>query len=246
MKIVVVGGVAAGMSCAARARRLDGFAEIVVFERANHVSFANCGLPYHIGEVIKDRSRLLLQTPESLDESLAIDVRTAVEVTDIEPGSKTVRVRDLRTGQESVEFYDTLALCPGASPVTPPLPGVDHPDIHVLRRIGDMDVIKAAVDGRGVSGRPPISHAVVIGAGYIGLEMAENLHERGVQVVVVEMADQIIPPLDRELTTTMESYIRAHGVELQLGTQAAAFSQSPGGRLRHRCLRQPDRTPLSR
>jgi len=232
MKIVVVGGVAAGMSCAARARRLDEFAEIVVFERANHVSFANCGLPYHIGEVIKDRSRLLLQTPESLDESLAIDVRTAVEVTDIEPGSKTVRVRDLRTGQESVESYDSLALCPGASPVTPPLPGVDHPDIHVLRRIGDMDVIKAAVDGRGVSGRPPITHAVVIGAGYIGLEMAENLHERGVQVVVVEMADQIIPPLDRELTTTMESYIRAHGVELQLGTQAAAFSQSPGGRLR--------------
>ena len=232
MKIVVVGGVAAGMSCAARARRLDEFAEIVVFERANHVSFANCGLPYHIGEVIKDRSRLLLQTPESLDESLAIDVRTAVEVTDIEPGSKTVRVRDLRTGQESVESYDSLALCPGASPVTPPLPGVDHPDIHVLRRIGDMDVIKAAVDGRGGSGRPPITHAVVIGAGYIGLEMAENLHERGVQVVVVEMADQIIPPLDRELTTTMESYIRAHGVELQLGTQAAAFSQSPGGRLR--------------
>lgn len=232
MKIVVVGGVAAGMSCAARARRLDEFAEIVVFERANHVSFANCGLPYHIGEVIKDRGRLLLQTPESLDESLAIDVRTAVEVTDIDSVSKTVRVRDLRTGQESVESYDSLALCPGASPVTPPLPGVDDPDIHVLRRIGDMDVIKAAVDGRGPSGRPPITHAVVIGAGYIGLEMAENLHERGVQVVVVEMADQIIPPLDRELTTTMESYIRAHGVELQLGTQAAAFSHSPGGRLR--------------
>jgi len=159
MKIVVVGGVAAGMSCAARARRLDEFAEIVVFERANHVSFANCGLPYHIGQVIKDRSRLLLQTPESLDESLAIDVRTAVEVTDIEPGSKTVRVRDLRTGQESVESYDSLALCPGASPVTPPLPGVDHPDIHVLRRIGDMDVIKAAVDGRGVSGRPAVEPA---------------------------------------------------------------------------------------
>ncbi len=232
MKIVVVGGVAAGMSCAARARRLDEFAEIVVLERANHVSFANCGLPYHIGEVIKDRGRLLLQTPESLHESLAIDVRTAVEVTGIEPGSKTVRIRYLSTGEESVESYDSLALCPGASPVTPPLPGVDHPDIHVLRRIGDMDVIKAAVDGRGASGRPPITHAVVIGAGYIGLEMAENLHQRGVQVVVVEMAEQIIPPLDRELTTTMESYIRAHGVELQLGTQAAAFSRSPGGRLR--------------
>ncbi len=232
MKIVVVGGVAAGMSCAARARRLDEFADIVVFERAQHVSFANCGLPYHIGEVIKDRSRLLLQTPESLHESLAIDVRNATEVLGIHPESKTVTVRDLDTGREYEEPYDKLALCPGAAPVTPPLPGVDHPDIHVLRRIGDMDVIKAAVDGRGPSGRPPIKHAVVIGAGYIGLEMAENLHERGVQVVVVEMADQIIPPLDRELTTTMESYVRAHGIILQLGTQAAAFSQAPNGRLR--------------
>ena len=224
MKIVVVGGVAAGMSCAARARRLDEFAEIVVFERANHVSFANCGLPYHIGEVIKDRSRLLLQTPQSLHESLAIDVRIATEVLAIDPDRKSVTVRDLDSGREYEEPYEQLALCPGASPITPPLPGVDHPDIHVLRRIGDMDVIKAAVDGRSASGRPPITHAVVIGAGYIGLEMAENLHERGVQVVVVEMADQIMPPLDRELTTTMESYIRAHGVELRLGTQAAALA----------------------
>ncbi|ACV78926.1 FAD-dependent oxidoreductase [Nakamurella multipartita] len=232
MKIVVVGGVAAGMSCAARARRLDESAEIVVFERANHVSFANCGLPYHIGEVIKDRSRLLLQTPQSLHESLAIDVRIATEVLAIRPDRKSVTVRDLDSGREYEEPYEQLALCPGASPITPPLPGVDHPDIHVLRRIGDMDVIKAAVDGRSASGRPPITHGVVIGAGYIGLEMAENLHERGVQVVVVEMADQIMPPLDRELTTTMESYIRAHGVELRLGTQAAAFSRSPGGWLR--------------
>src|SRR5664279_3385549 len=129
MKIVVVGGVAAGMSCAARARRLDEFAEIVVFERANHVSFANCGLPYHIGEVIKDRSRLLLQTPESLDESLAIDVRTAVEVTDIEPGSKSVRVRDLRSGQESVESYGTERLAQGR----PAAPGEEHPGPRVLR-----------------------------------------------------------------------------------------------------------------
>lgn len=232
MKIVVVGGVAAGMSCAARARRLDEFAEIVVFERANHVSFANCGLPYHIGEVIEDRSRLLLQTPESLHESLAIDVRNATEVLAIDPGGRTVTVRDLESGREYREPYDQLALCPGATPITPPLPGVDHPDIHVLRRIGDMDVIKAAVDGRGASGRPPITHAVVIGAGYIGLEMAENLHERGVQVVVVELADQIMPPLDRELTTTMERYIRAHGIELRLSTRAAGFDRSPGGRLR--------------
>jgi NADPH-dependent 2,4-dienoyl-CoA reductase/sulfur reductase-like enzyme/peroxiredoxin family protein/rhodanese-related sulfurtransferase/TusA-related sulfurtransferase len=230
MKLVVVGGVAAGMSCAARARRLDEFADIVVLERAHHVSFANCGLPYHIGDVISDRDRLLLQTPQSLDESLALDVRTGHEVTSIDVEAKTVSVRNVDTGEELTEAYDTLALCPGASPFVPPLPGVDHPDIHVLRRIGDMDSIKALVDGS--NGRPPAKHAVVIGAGYIGLEVAENFHHRGVQTVIVEMADQIIPPLDRELTTQMESYVRAFGITLQLGTQAVAFGETPEGRLR--------------
>lgn len=230
MKLVVVGGVAAGMSCAARARRLDESAEIVVFERAHHVSFANCGLPYHIGDVIADRDRLLLQTPGSLKESLALDVRTGHEVIALDAPTKTVTVRDLDTGQESTESYDKLALCPGAAPFVPPLPGVDHPNIHVLRRIGDMDAIKALVDGS--NGDQPATHAVVIGAGYIGLEVAENLHHRGIETVIVEMAEQIIPPLDRELTTQMESYIRAHGITLQLGTQAAAFSQAPNGRLR--------------
>jgi NADPH-dependent 2,4-dienoyl-CoA reductase/sulfur reductase-like enzyme/peroxiredoxin family protein/rhodanese-related sulfurtransferase/TusA-related sulfurtransferase len=230
MKLVVVGGVAAGMSCAARTRRLDEFADIVVFERAHHVSFANCGLPYHIGDVISDRDRLLLQTPQSLDESLALDVRTGQEVTSIDVEAKTVSVRDVDTGEELTEAYDKLALCPGASPFVPPLPGVDHPDIHVLRRIGDMDSIKALVDGS--NGRPPAKHAVVIGAGYIGLEVAENFHHRGVQTVIVEMADQIIPPLDRELTTQMESYVRAFGITLQLGTQAVAFGETPEGRLR--------------
>lgn len=230
MKIVVVGGVAAGMSCAARARRLDEFAEIVVFERARHVSFANCGLPYHIGEVIADRDRLLLQTPESLHESLALDVRTAHEVVGLDATAKTVTVRNVDTGDEIVESYDAVALCPGAAPFVPPLPGVDHPRIHVLRRVGDMDAIKALVDG--TESRPPATHAVVIGAGYIGLEVAENLHHRGVQTVIVEMADQIIPPLDRELTTQMEGYIRQHGIELQLGTTAAAFGETPDGRVR--------------
>jgi len=230
MKLVVIGGVAAGMSCAARARRLDDFAEIVVLERAQHVSFANCGLPYHVGEVIKDRDRLLLQTPASLRDSLALDVRTGNEAVRIDPEAKSVLVRHLDTGEEYTESYDALALCPGASPVVPPLPGVDHPDIHVLRRIGDMDAIKSAVDG--TAGRPGARHAVVIGAGYIGLELAENLHHRGVETVIVEMSDQIMPPLDRELTTQMESYIRSYGITLHLGTRAAAFSQSTDGRLR--------------
>lgn len=233
MKIVVVGGVAAGMSIAARARRLDEFADIVVFERGHHVSFANCGLPYHIGEVITERSRLMLQTPESLHESLDIDVRVGVEVLSIDRVAKTVRARDLDSGEEYDEPYDKLALAPGAHPVRPNLPGIDLPQIHVLRRIGDMDLIKAAVDGDGSKKRTGgIAHAVVIGAGYVGLEMAENLHERGVSVEIVEMADQIMPPLDRELTTTMENYLEAHGIPLHLKTAAAAFTQRPDGRVR--------------
>jgi len=233
MKIVVVGGVAAGMSIAARARRLDEFAEIVVFERGHHVSFANCGLPYHIGGVITERDRLLLQTPQSLRESLDIDVRIAVDVLSIDRAAKTVRVRERDTGTEYDEAYDKLALAPGAQPVRPPLPGIDLPAVHVLRGIGDMDVIKAAVDGAGGKDRAGgIAHAVIIGAGYIGLEMAENLHERGVAVEVVEMADQIMPPLDRELTTAVENYLRDRGIGLHLGTSAAAFAAGPGARVR--------------
>jgi NADPH-dependent 2,4-dienoyl-CoA reductase/sulfur reductase-like enzyme/peroxiredoxin family protein/rhodanese-related sulfurtransferase/TusA-related sulfurtransferase len=233
MKIVVVGGVAAGMSAAARARRLDEFAEIVVLERGHHVSFANCGLPYHLGEAITDRSRLLVQTPASLREQLDIDVRVGVEVVSIDRDAKSVRARDVDSGAEYDEPYDKLVLTPGAEPVRPQLPGIDLPAIHVLRRIGDMDVIKAAVDGAGGKDRAGgVTHAVVIGAGYIGLEMAENLYERGVRVEVVEMADQIMPPLDRELTTTVENYLRAHDITLHLSTAATAFAERPDGRVR--------------
>ena len=233
MKIVVVGGVAAGMSAAARVRRLDEFAEIVVLERGHHVSFANCGLPYHIGEVITDRSRLLVQTPVSLREQLDIDVRVGVEALSIDRAAKSVRARDVDSGVEYDEPYDKLILTPGAEPVRPQLPGIDLPAIQVLRRIGDMDVIKATIDGAGGKDRKGgVKHAVVIGAGYIGLEMAENLHERGVSVEVVEMADQIMPPLDRELTTTVENYLRAHDIALHLRTAAAAFAERPDGRVR--------------
>ena len=232
MKIVVVGGVAAGASLAARARRLDEQAEIIVLERGHHVSFANCGLPYHIGEVIADRSRLLLQTPESLRESLDIDVRVGNDVIAIDRKKRTVTVRELATGREYTESYDALALCAGAEPIRPPLPGIDLPGIHVLRRIGDMDVIKAEFDAAlNAAANPSDVHCVVIGAGYIGLEMAENLRHRGATVDVVEMADQILPPLDHEISVPVERHLRSRGVGLHLSTAAAAFTARVGGGL---------------
>ena len=234
MKLVVVGGVAAGASTAARARRLDESAEIIVFERGHHVSFANCGLPYHVGEVIADRDRLLLQTPQSLRDSLNIDVRIGTEVTAIDPATRTVSVREVDTGAEYTETYDALALCPGAAPVRPPLAGIDHPAIEVLRRIGDMDRIKARLDtalaAHKAARRDPV-RAVVIGAGYIGLEMAENLHHRGVAVDVVERADQILPPVDREISVPVEQHLRSRGIHVHLSTTAAAFAPLPEDRV---------------
>lgn len=228
MKLVVIGGVAAGMSTAARARRLDESAEIVVLERSHHVSFANCGLPYHIGGVIKERDRLLLQTPSSLRESLNLDVRTAHEVLSIDPSAKTLQVKNLETGQEYSENYDKLAYCPGAEAMRPPIAGLDLPGVHVLRRIGDMDQIKKRVDfelEEFVAGRRGEVKAVVVGAGYIGLEMAENLAHIGVKVTVVELSDQILPPIDKEMSIPVENHLRSHGIKLHLSTAAAAISQ---------------------
>jgi NADPH-dependent 2,4-dienoyl-CoA reductase/sulfur reductase-like enzyme/rhodanese-related sulfurtransferase len=231
VRIVIVGGVAAGMSTAARARRLDESAEIVVLERDAFVSFANCGLPYHIGEVIEDRDRLLLQTPASLKASLDLDVRTGTEVVAIDPEARTVRTREVASGAEQELGYDRLVLCPGAVPVTPPLPGIDDPRVHVLRRMEDMDAIKARVDAVGTDGLPEVAHAVVIGGGYIGLEMAENLRHRGREVTLVELADQLMPPLDRELTSAMEAHLRTNGVTLHLGVGASGFAPTDDGRL---------------
>lgn len=233
MKIVVVGGVAGGASVAARARRLDETAEIIVFERGHHVSFANCGLPYHIGGVITDRSRLLLQNPDSLRESLDLDVRLASEVMSIDRTNKTVTVRNVDTNDEYVESYDALALCPGADALRPPMPGIDLPDVHVLRRVGDMDAIKADLDALLASAhdRKTRVNVAVIGAGYIGLEMAENLVHRGATVEVVELANQILPPLDREMSIPVEHHMRSRGVVVHLSTKAAAFTPRDGGGL---------------
>lgn len=227
MKLVVVGGVAAGMSTAARARRLDEFAEIVVFEKSHHVSFANCGLPYHIGDVITDRSRLLLQTPDSLRESLDLDVRTSTEVLEIDRAGKRLRVKNLLSGEEYFETYEALALCLGAEPLRPPLPGIDLPGIHSLRRIGDMDAIRSqietALEASAKTGKKAV--AVVVGGGYIGVEMAENLSKRGFAVHLVEMADQILPPLDREMSIPVQQHMQSRGISLHLATAVAAFSQ---------------------
>lgn len=222
MKIVVIGGVAAGMSAAARSRRLSESAEIVVLERSRHVSFANCGLPYHIGGDIEDREQLVLQTPQTLAESLNLDVRIGHEVVAIDTADKTIKVRELDTGLQYFEAYDKLVLSPGAKPLRPDLPGIAHPQIFTLRNIEDMDVIKAEVD-RGAT------RAVIIGAGYIGIEMAENLRQRKMEVALVELAEQILPAsLDLEMARDMQYHLQYHGVELKLGTAASRFEDQDG------------------
>jgi NADPH-dependent 2,4-dienoyl-CoA reductase/sulfur reductase-like enzyme/rhodanese-related sulfurtransferase len=221
MKIVVVGGVAGGASAAARARRLSEEAEIVVLERDHYVSFANCGLPYHIGGTIKKREKLLLQTPQSLKESLNIDVRVGHEVVEVDRANKQVSVVELDSGRRYTEGYDKLVLCPGAEAMRPPIPGIDHPKIFVLRNIPDMDAIKAAVDGGA-------QNAVVVGGGFIGIEVAEAFRERGLTVDLVELQKQIMPPIDPEMACDLAYHMESHGVSLHLGTGADAFEDAAG------------------
>ncbi len=221
MKIVVVGGVAGGASAAARARRLSEEAEIVVLERDHYVSFANCGLPYHIGGTIKEREKLLLQTPKSLKESLNIDVRVGHEVVEVDRANKQVAVVELDSGRRYTEQYDKLVLCSGADAMRPPIPGIDHPKIFVLRNIPDMDAIKAEVDGGARS-------AVVVGGGFIGIEVAEAFRERGVTVDLVELQQQLMPPIDPEMAHDLAYHMESHGISVHLGTGAEAFVDAAG------------------
>ena len=214
MKVVIVGGVAGGMSAATRLRRLNEDAQIVVFERGAHVSFANCGLPYYAGGVIGEREALLLQTPESLAARFELDVRVRTEVTSIDPDARTVTVRDLVTGVEAVETYDELVLSPGASPIVPDLPGVDR--ALVLRDVEDVDRLVAALDSTARS-------AVIVGAGFIGIELAENLRRRDLDVTVVELADQVLAPLDPEMAAPVADELRSNGVRIELGTQVTSI-----------------------
>ena len=223
MKTVIVGGVAAGASTGARLRRLDESAEIVILERDHYVSFANCGLPYHIGREIPDRASLLLQTPESLAKSLALDVRTGQEVVRIDPDAKEVEVRDEKHGRTYRESYDKLVLCLGAEPIRPPIPGADDPRVDVLRNIPDMDHIISHLD-RGASS------AVVVGGSYIGLELTEAFRARGLRTTVVERTERLMPWLDPEMTRILDYHVGTHDVDLRLGTSANAVRRIAGDR----------------
>lgn len=222
MKLIIVGGVAGGASGAARARRLSEEAEIIMVERGPDVSFANCGLPYYIGGEITDRSKLLVVTPAKLRSRFNLDVRVRSSVESIDRSAKTLRIRDLATGREYNESYDKLILAPGAAPLRPPIPGIDLPGIFTLRNMQDMDRIKAALDQR-------VQHAVVVGAGFIGLELVENLVRQGIATTLVELQDQVLPPFDKEMTAPLAEALTAHGVTLLLGDSAEAFEQTAEG-----------------
>ena len=220
-KIVVIGGVAAGASFAARARRLDETAQITLIERGPDVSFANCGLPYHIGGEIPEREALAVQTPKSLHALLNLDVRTQCEAIRIDRPGKRVEVRHLATGQQEWLNYDVLMLAPGASPLRPPLPGIDNPRIFTLRSLQDMDRIATAAQ--------PGLRAAIIGAGFIGLEMAEQLHRKGLRVQLVELQNQVIPPLDAPMTALLESELRRNDIDLHLGDGIQRFEGASDG-----------------
>ena len=219
-RIVIIGGVAGGMSAATRSRRLDPDASIIVLERSSYVSYANCGLPYFVGGVIAAQSDLLLQTPESLHARFRLDVRVQSEVIGIDRGAKTLTVRDLATGETYDLEYDYLVLSPGAQPVVPPLPGIEL--ALTLRTVEDVTRIADAV------ARKP-NHAVVIGGGFIGVETAENLIHKGIPTTLVEARDQVLAPLDPEMALPVADELRRHGVDLRLGVGLSSIQESADG-----------------
>ncbi|MGG3307568.1 CoA-disulfide reductase [Paenibacillus lautus] len=217
-KIVIVGGVAGGASAAARLRRLDESSTIILVERGEYISFANCGLPYYIGETIQDRNKLMVQTVPGLSSRYQLDIRNLSEVTSIQRDEKMVTIKNLKTGETYTESYDYLILSPGAKPIVPDIPGLSESrNVFTLRNIPDTDRIKQFVD----SDNP--KEAVVVGGGFIGLEMAENLADRGIQVTVIEMANQVMAPLDYEMAAIVHSHLKEKGVRLILEDGVRAF-----------------------
>ena len=223
MKYIIIGAVAGGASTAARLRRNDEHAEIVIFEKGEYISYANCGLPYYIGNVITNRNALFVITAASFNKRFNIDVRTLTEVTAINRSTKTVSARNQTTGEQYEESYDKLILSPGAEPVRPPLPGITSKGIFTLRNVADTDYIKTYVQ------QEQVKKAVVIGAGFIGLEMAENLHSLGLDVSIIEMADQVLTPVDFPIAAILQQHIRSKGVHLHLSTAVSGFEQTESG-----------------
>jgi len=221
-KVLIIGGVAGGATTAARLRRLDESLEIIMFERGEYISYANCGLPYHIGNVIKEREALLLQTPEAMKSKFDIDVRVNNEVVSIDRDKKTVRVKKVKTGEEYEESYDVLVISTGSSPLKPPIPGIDGPGIHTLWTVPDTDRIK-----KFVAEQKP-KRAAVIGGGFIGLEMAENLHAAGCEVTVVEMMSQVMAPIDFEMAQLVHENMKMNHVHLELNNGVKQFDHKDG------------------
>jgi len=223
MKLIIVGGVAGGASAAARARRLNESAEITIFERGEHISFANCGMPYHIGGTITDRSKLLVQTPQAMKARFNIDVRTRSEVVSIDRQAKEVLVHDLAANREYRQQYDKLILSPGAEPIKPNIPGINSRNVFTLRSLADMDSIINAVEAN-LTGR-----ALIVGGGYIGLEMAEALRQKKIDVTIVEMSSQVFGPIDPEMASPVAAQLRMHGVDLRLSTSASSIEETGQG-----------------
>jgi len=223
LKYLIVGGVAGGATTVARLRRLDEKAQIILFERGEHISYANCGLPYYIGEEIKERENLFVETPQQFAQKFNVDVRNFNNVLAIDPQAKTVEVKNLLTGETYREGYDKLVLSPGAEPVRPPIPGVDLEGIYTLRNVEDTDAIKRFVDEQ----KP--KRAVIVGAGFIGLEMAENLHRRGAFTTIIEMAEQVMTPLDYEMAAMVHQHLKTKNVEFYLKEGVKSFEKGASG-----------------
>ena len=221
MKIAIIGGVAGGASAAARARRLDEAAEIILFERGEYISFANCGLPYHVGGAIPRRNSLLVMTPERFSARTGVDVRVRHEVTSVDPAAHMLSVLDRATGTAYTESYDKLILSPGAGPIRPDVPGADDPAVMMLWTLPDMDRIKKRVDAG-------LRRAIVVGGGFLGLELAENLRLRDVEVTIVEMGPQVMPPLDPEMAQLLTAELERNGVKVLLGCAVADVRRGAG------------------
>ena len=219
MKYIIIGAVAGGASAAARLRRLDEHAEIIIFEKGEYISYANCGLPYYIGDVIKDRNKLFVQTATSFNKRFNIDVRITTQVTAIDPAKKIVTAIKQKTGEVYEETYDKLILSPGAEPLQPPLPGINSEGIFTLRSVTDTDYIKSYVQ------KKEIKKVVVIGAGFIGLEMAENFHDIGLEVTVIEMGNQVLAPVDFPIAAIVQQHIRCKGIDLRLSLAVTGFTK---------------------